>query len=822
MPDESILARQRLGASAQIIPMAATSRDSMDAMTYLDRSLDDGLLRQAANDAASTLRLSRLLLFSWAPRQAQARSVAVYGFAAGSPLFEPIALTDFPVADRCLRTGQILVMSAEAALPPTLVASFQDEIVIAPLMLGNRAAGFLVGQSSQEIAPRSASWQDQTRALAQRLAALVELHRVSVAYQEECSLRQSSREVANAILAACPLEDIAEQLIGIVSERLNEPRVALFLGDAKGLKRPLATRNISAEYGETVARLARRSPIVHRAIASDVPLHARNLRNEEQFSPELHALHERSKVTSILCAILRRGDQVKGVLAVYPETDRQFSAAELAVLQSVADQATIAVSIAEVLEQQRDTAMTEERNRLAREMHDTVAQSLTGLVLQIETVQMAFDSGDRNAAQEMLSETRAHAKKALEDTRRAVQNLLPASLERLSAAQAIAEEVRLLEANEGLLAQYVLTGEEQALLPEQSQALLRIAQEALNNARRHAQAARVRVGLQFGLESVVLIVEDDGIGFDLATRAAPDSEGGYGLFGMSERARLLHGELQVESTPGWGTRVRAMIPYRAEVPASVWGGRASVETGPNAAYEVASRIKPLPQTRAGGEAEKVRVLIVDDHAMVRQGVRAILEAGGGIGIVGEAEDGAQAVELAASLLPDVILMDLQMPGMTGMEALRQIHATLPDIAVVVLTTFQTEEIVLEALSAGARGFLLKDAEPADLMAAIRAAKRGEALLAPAVTDRLAALAAGQSERTPDAAERLNERELEVMQLLAKGARNKEIAAQLFVTASTVEYHLSHIFAKLEVSNRTEAVRVAMARGLVLHEPRSTK
>jgi DNA-binding NarL/FixJ family response regulator len=198
---------------------------------------------------------------------------------------------------------------------------------------------------------------------------------------------------------------------------------------------------------------------------------------------------------------------------------------------------------------------------------------------------------------------------------------------------------------------------------------------------------------------------------------------------------------------------------------------------------------------------------------MRQGIRGILEATGEIEIVGEAADGAEAVAEAGRLLPDVVLMDLQMPGVDGLAALRQMQQTQPNIPVVVLTTFQTQETVTEALTAGAKGFMLKDSAPAHLLRAIRAAHRGEALLSSAVTETLAEMASSQNSKS-DGVEALNEREQEVLDLLAQGARNKDIAEALFIVPRTVEYHLANIYSKLGVSNRTEAVRMALGRGLV--------
>ena len=210
------------------------------------------------------------------------------------------------------------------------------------------------------------------------------------------------------------------------------------------------------------------------------------------------------------------------------------------------------------------------------------------------------------------------------------------------------------------------------------------------------------------------------------------------------------------------------------------------------------------------------MVVVDDHAVMRQGLHAMLEATGEITVVGEARDGAEAVVEAVRTAPDVVLMDLQMPGVDGLEGLRRLQEILPDLPVVVLTTFLTQESVSDALTAGARGFMLKDAEPAQLLAAIHAAHRGEALLGPAVTDQLADLASAHNGKSNSDAlvDPLNERELEVLEQLAHGARNKEIAERLFIVPRTVEYHLANIYAKLGVSNRTEAAREAMERGLV--------
>jgi len=209
----------------------------------------------------------------------------------------------------------------------------------------------------------------------------------------------------------------------------------------------------------------------------------------------------------------------------------------------------------------------------------------------------------------------------------------------------------------------------------------------------------------------------------------------------------------------------------------------------------------------------IRVMIVDDHPVVREGLAAMLDRQEGMKVVAEAADGAAAVQNAAQSNPDVILMDLRMPIMDGVEAMRRIGEQMPSVRFIVLTTYDNDEYIFKGIEAGARAYLLKDSPREELFRAIRAVHRGESLIQPSVAskvlDRFATLS--RQSQTP---ELLSERELGVLRLMATGAANKTIAAELCISESTVKTHVQSIFQKLGVNDRTEAVTHALQRGII--------
>lgn len=206
--------------------------------------------------------------------------------------------------------------------------------------------------------------------------------------------------------------------------------------------------------------------------------------------------------------------------------------------------------------------------------------------------------------------------------------------------------------------------------------------------------------------------------------------------------------------------------------------------------------------------DKIRILITDDHPVVREGLSGMLAGQSDFEVIGLAADGETAVKMHGSLAPDVTLMDLRMPGLDGVGAIKLIKAQQPSSRIIVLTTYDSDADILRAVEAGATGYLLKDAPREELFRAIRAAAKGDSVLAPAIAARL------MTRMRAPAEENLSAREIEVLQLVAKGASNKEIGKSLHISTATVKTHLIHIYGKLGVDDRTVAVTKALEKGII--------
>ena len=346
-------------------------------------------------------------------------------------------------------------------------------------------------------------------------------------------------------------------------------------------------------------------------------------------------------------------------------------------------------------------AQEAERRRLARELHDELGQSLTGVLLQIDEAIRTPEAAD-------LEEAREGARRSLEDVRRIARNLRPDTLVELGLASALNALATRFTRQSGVPVDRRLEADLPALGEDVEVVLYRVAQEALTNVARHADARQVTLELAHADGTVTLTVDDDG-------RGIPPYVGdeARGITGMRERALLVHGRLQDRARPDAGNPRAPGGPGRMTTPV------------------------------------KASVLVADDHAVVRHGVRGILAAQPDFEVIAEAADGAEAVEMALALRPHLVILDVSMPRLTGLQAAGELGRRAPGIRLLMLSMHDDEQYFFEALRAGASGYVLKSGVDRDLVAACRAAMRGESFLYPdaaaaLIKDRLARGAAGEA------------------------------------------------------------------------------
>ena len=360
-------------------------------------------------------------------------------------------------------------------------------------------------------------------------------------------------------------------------------------------------------------------------------------------------------------------------------------------------------------------------------------------------------------------------------------------------------------ATSGVAGEVETTGEARALHPEVEVTLLRVAQEALANVAKHAGASRAGVTLSYMEDVVSLDVRDDGAGFIPPTPPPPSN--GSKVNGSKVNGSKVNGS-KVNGSKVNGEPVRRRLRPDRDAAAGQPAGRpAGNRVGTGGGYGRVGQPARHPPRRIP-LSQTIRLLIADDHPVVRDGLRGIFEASGEFEVAGEAANGQEAVDRAAALRPDVVLMDLRMPVLDGVSAIRLLAEKGVSARVLVLTTFDTDTDVVPAIEAGATGYLLKDSPPDELLRGVRAAARGEAVLSPSVATRLL----GQV-RQP-AREPLSQRELDILGLIARGCSNREAAARLFISEATVKTHLLHIYAKLGVNDRAAAVATGFERGLL--------
>jgi two-component system, NarL family, sensor histidine kinase UhpB len=406
-------------------------------------------------------------------------------------------------------------------------------------------------------------------------------------------------------------------------------------------------------------------------------------------------------------------------------------------------------------------AQEAERVGIARDLHDEVGQVLTGVLFQLDSIASAAPEH-----REDLEEAKSTVRRALDEVRRISSELRPEMLEHLGLVSALTE----LTSTFGRVSNVQIERRFDPALPkltaETELAVYRIAQESLTNIARHAQATRVTITLERGTDSIVLRVADDGRGFD----GKPEEHGG--LRSMRERALLIEGALAFKPAPGGGVEVRLEVPV------------------------------------------VTRILIADDFPIVRSGLRKVLDAKPDLEVVAEAEDGHEAVEKAIAEDVDLVILDISMPRMTGIQAAGELQKRKPEIKVLILSMHDSEQFLFEALKAGASGYVLKSGADTDIVDAVRAAMRGETFLYPSAVTSLVRDYVERGGRGEEQFDVLTPRELEVLKLIAEAYTSKQIAAALFISIKTVERHRQNILDKLGMRDRVELTRYAIRRGLI--------
>ncbi len=432
-----------------------------------------------------------------------------------------------------------------------------------------------------------------------------------------------------------------------------------------------------------------------------------------------------------------------------------------------------------LMENERAMATYQERERLARELHDSIGQTFGYINMQADAIRELVNRGDREAALHLLGGLSGVAQEAHRDLRAYIQGLK-------NRADAIHQEFF------AALERYCRDYEQSYLfhidinLPDKLPVVLANAQvethliymirEAVGNARRYSGETKASITTAVDDEFVHAAVEDHGVGFNVEYNGPERRKGShFGLQIMRERAAEVGGTVQVESAPTRGTRV----------------------------------IIHLPRNLHQQEMLTARVLIADDHPLFVDGLRNMLAARG-VRVIGLAKDGVEARELANSLKPDLILMDINMPRMNGLEATRLIKADQPQIKVAMLTTSTAEEDIFEALKVGASGYFPKGMSADEFMARLDEIVRGESEFSAEIANQLLEMF---TQKASDLAE-LTDRQMEILRLVGRGMTYREIGDRLFLTERTVKYHMGEILTRLHLKGRQEAELFVKRQGLI--------
>lgn len=508
----------------------------------------------------------------------------------------------------------------------------------------------------------------------------------------------------------------------------------------------------------------------------------------EVLHQRMHALMAGQRTPPQEYQLRRSDEQLINYEVVSVHLHYQGQPAFLSVGHDVTEQKRIAETLSQ---HEQALAMLRERERMTRELHDTLGQVLGYINTQAQAVRELLSSGRVHMAIPFVTSMVDVAQEAQSDVRdfiagtRAGMELHTPDRQTQGLVAALHQHTHWLRHAHHFLVELLLSpaAAEQHLSPLVEVQLLRIIQEALNNARKHAGVQRARLELHVTDQALQVTIADEGSGFDAARLAGPGAMENYGIQSMHGRAEEIGGSVEIASTPGEGTTVQVRIPLHQHT---------------------------TPTTPT------LRLLLVDDNELFLSGLRNMLEVQGWH-VVGTAANGAEALSQAHILHPDVILMDVDMPGVNGLEAIRHIRAQLPDIQIVMLTVADDDETLFEAIRNGAMGYLTKNLSAEQLYQLLHELARGEAPLSPGLAARvLRSFADSAATGQPDSAAGeddmlLNDRQREVLTLVAQGHTYREVARRLNYSESSIKYHMGTIVRQLHLKDRAAAVAYARQR-----------
>ena len=479
---------------------------------------------------------------------------------------QPVQLTD--VAEDLARAPGPPFAHRAWSMRTTLSARGIGSALVVPMLRHDRLLGFLGVGSSQ---PRSFSSQEMSllTTLADHSISAIENARLYQAEHDRELEAFKVLEVTRAVSSSLVLDDVLEEAANGIANTVGIPNCALYLynADDRVMLGRHAVGRVPGKLGLDAFRdlsvAVDDDPFLHEIVDKRRPIAVFDVNHDARCNPTLRSV---AGSKSVLGVPLIAGGEMVGtaVIATFKRT-YEFKQPQVTLAMSLAHSIALAIENALLHERTRSATVAEERNRLAREIHDTLAQGFTGIILQLEAAEQVL-AREPPAALEHIDKARALARESLQEARRSVWNLLPGQLERDTLDGAIFQAVRAIGSEGEVEAGFSCTGEPRTLSVEAQTCLLRVTQEALTNVRKHAQAQRVEVTLAYEDAGVSLTVRDDGRGFDPAAPRPSGRGGGFGLIGMRERCQLANGVLTVESAPGQGTVIHVFLWVRTPSP----------------------------------------------------------------------------------------------------------------------------------------------------------------------------------------------------------------------------------------------------------------